>query len=224
MAAHHACNLTKRVIVAHGYEVVPVHHGARVQLLATEQHWIAYTRLEPSCLQRTCARSFPAASRMPRMARCKRQAVSVGSIASGGVRQAGFATARKCISHVNETELQRTIVSRNLASPGFRNQELEWFREVESIRRNSHSPSLCCCLCSLPSPPTRSVCPPILSLRTTPSSWDPTIHQHLAVSSSLFQPCFPDRIWIQETSVDIVDVRLFLLYFKVSPSPNGAQS
>ena len=35
VAADHACNLAKRVIVAQGNEVNPVHHDARIQLLAT---------------------------------------------------------------------------------------------------------------------------------------------------------------------------------------------
>ena len=37
VAADHACNLTKHVIVTQGNEVNPVHHAARIQLLATRE-------------------------------------------------------------------------------------------------------------------------------------------------------------------------------------------
>ena len=36
---------------------------------------------------------------------------------------------------------------------------------------------------------------------------------NFAVSSLLFQSCLTDQIWIQETSIDTANVRLFLLHF-----------
>ena len=116
-----------------------------------------------------------------------------GSFASGGGSthiSRNTSLHLMCHFHVNETQLQRSIVSRYSFGHGFRNQKLELLQEVEWMRRSSRSPSsvLLRFFTSFTTNPFVSfICvdSPRLdhSVRTTLSNWDTTVHLHREVSS-----------------------------------------
>ena len=79
------------------------------------------------------------------MARCNRQTISGGSFTSGGdstYNSRNTVTTQMCLFHVNETQLQRLIVSSYSLGHGFQNQKLDCFKRWSGCEE-VHALSLC---------------------------------------------------------------------------------
>ena len=132
-------------------------------------------------------------------------------------------TAQVYLFHVDEAELQRTVVSRYLLGHRFQNQE------IDRLKRWSGSEEvralfLRCVFHLFHRQLAMNVqrafvsfvlCPPISSCSLcgnhTHDNPKTTIHLHLTITSQRFQTCFCDQIRNQETSLNVVDAGLFLL-------------
>ena len=132
-------------------------------------------------------------------------------------------TTQVYLFHVDEAELQRTVVSRYLLGHPFQNQE------IDRLKRWSGSEEVRALLLrcvfhlfhrQLAMNVQRAfvsfvLCPPISSCSLcgnhTHDNPKTTIHLHLTITSQRFQTCFCDQIRNQETSLNVVDAGLFLL-------------
>ena len=227
MSAHQMCTFTMRIIVTQGNKVVPVYHDPRVQPILMEQNWVAHTRLESNCLQREGVLSFPCCCGVSCAVHGSLQTLECGgSFTSGGgsTCRAGNISLHKCtFFHVDEAELQRTVVSRYLLGHRFQNQEIDrlkrWSGSEEvralllrcvfhlfhrQLAMNVQRAFVSFVLC--PSISSCSLCG-----NHTHDNPKTTIHLHLTITSQLFQTCFCDQLWNQETSLNVVDAGLFLL-------------
>ena len=126
LTAHHVFNITNRIVVTQGYEIVP----RAPPWMRPFSHNGATPDSNPTvfCVRVKSRSHAVAASRVPYIARCNRQTVSGGSFASGSGSTHDTRTTslhKGAFFHVDETELQRTTVSRHFLGHGFRNQKLD---------------------------------------------------------------------------------------------------